>query len=57
MISKTKAATDLQIKGSMLLKRNKILELLSKSLKELTDFTMTSLKVLSEAYYEKCKLT
>ena len=35
IISKMKAATDLQMKGSILLKRNKIFELTSKSLKEL----------------------
>ena len=45
MISKIKVATDLQIKGSMLLKRNKIFELISKSLKKLY-FSMTSSKNL-----------
>ena len=40
MISQIKAATDIQIKRSMPLKRNKFLELISKSLKKLF-FSMT----------------
>ena len=43
---KDKNSTDLQIKGSMLLKTNKIFKLLSKSLKEL-NFTMICQKILS----------
>ena len=55
MISKIKAATDLQIKGLMLLKRSKILELLSKSFKEL-NVTMTSLKNFERSFLQKVQV-
>ena len=57
MISKTKAATDLQINGSMLLKRNNIFELILKSTKN-KYFSVISAKISwIGSYYKESKRT
>ena len=49
--SKTKAATDLKINGSILLNRKKILDFTSKSLKRLYLSTILSKKLLRSVSY------